>query len=92
MVRQLLCALLGGETNVAWHDAGTDEYVDVHSFRRAERLKVHEARTQADLYSRVVRVTTYPSPRGREQQRQRRQVPYMNLQHTLGAERRRRIT
>lgn len=31
------------------------EQLDVWSFRQAERLKVHEARTDADLHSCVVR-------------------------------------
>lgn len=38
--------------------AAFDEPFDVHSFRALERLKVHEARTDADLGSCAGKVTT----------------------------------
>ena len=54
-----------------WMLAERDEdRVDVHSFRALERLKVHEARTQADLGSGVIRKpdvehrTERPQPAG----------------------------
>ena len=58
-------------------DPHTD-VIDVHSFRALERLKVHEARTAADLGSGVVR----PS----ERERRRRLIKTsLNLRLVRGA-------
>lgn len=54
LLRRALCACLGGQQEVDWLE-DDEHYVDVYSFRRTERLKVHEARTEAELMSCVVR-------------------------------------
>jgi hypothetical protein len=40
---------------VRWRDESPEDVIDVFTFHRAERLKVHEARTEAEMVSAVVR-------------------------------------
>jgi hypothetical protein len=42
-------------TAIRWRHDTPEDYVDVFTFHRQERLAIHEARTVADLHSAVVR-------------------------------------
>jgi hypothetical protein len=63
MIRRLLRSLVRDPQTVSdrWlrqvteFDLDLDEPFDVHSFRAKERLKVHEARTEADVWSHAGR-------------------------------------
>lgn len=59
-MRRFWSWLIGTYQGPQWADVRDERTVDVHSFRAVERLKVHEARTEAENGSCVLR--SKPAP------------------------------